>query len=704
MGTLTTGWQEVGVVALSGVNGAYLKLFAKYNSQSIANNSSSISVELRISCASGTYFHCYTHSASFGGSFSNSTSVGSYYHGWESGTVTTILSETKDIGHDANGNLNLSLSGAFDCSVGVKGSVGLSETWSLPQIARGFSAKPTLTITSIQEQRIDFRWNTSENCNRIRLGYKLPSASTFSWASAVTIANTKTGTSYVETGLTAGTTYDFCVECRKSDSNLTMNSESQQKTMYSYPSVTGVETTSITLPVPTGQSSQVVAQTIYLNNPLSRTGITVYAKTANTAVEKTWTVDNVSGTSTAINLVVNDLYTSLGNEGKIGSIQYYCTYSGHTTAAQIGDFATVSANCCPSTTGSLSYINDSSDHVTLLGSNQYIIQGKSKLKITGPTYGFNGGFGSIAYYEFSWNNQKPIQSDSTTINYTSVSDAGEIPITMCAVDKRGYKSAPSTATVHVLPYQIPSLQVVCTRTGEYEDATGTISLVAKRSTLTVSGTEKNKWMGDTTSNKIKYTVSPTSSSLVSGGTVNSTAASFSTDIAVTALDPQSVYTLTFDISDSITSNLQVVGSFEQAESIFDWNIDAPAFGVGAIVNKSGVLPGFHGHGLYITDRTGQSDISQIQTTSVVLGKAASTVSIAGYGNMTAQKVEAVPISTKTGATITNTNKNLSNKLSYGETVNGELFIGGPLSDVKQGKFYLYNGEAYIPIIWYHKNS
>lgn len=142
MPTLTKNYENIATTYnMGGLSGANLKLYAKYNSQSINDNSSSVSAKLTISCASGTAFHCYTHSCEFtprpqyGGLFDGSDWKGSYYHGWESNTETTILEQTITIKHNDDGTKSFSLGGSFSCSAPLSGSVS-NVTCTLPKIDR----------------------------------------------------------------------------------------------------------------------------------------------------------------------------------------------------------------------------------------------------------------------------------------------------------------------------------------------------------------------------------------------------------------------------------------------------------------------------------------------------------------------------------------------------------------------------------------
>lgn len=133
MATLTTTFQKISEVSI--YTGSYLQVWAKYTSQSVANNQSTVVAELRIHNNSGTGFNCYTHSCNFtGGVLDASDYKGSYLHGWSDGDHV-LLSQTKNVTHNQDGNLSFNIGGYFTCSVGIGGTAPQTNV-SLPKINR----------------------------------------------------------------------------------------------------------------------------------------------------------------------------------------------------------------------------------------------------------------------------------------------------------------------------------------------------------------------------------------------------------------------------------------------------------------------------------------------------------------------------------------------------------------------------------------
>lgn len=140
---LTTTFQKIatGETKQFGGSTGKLELWAKYNSQDIANNRSNVTVELRLVCSSyiGNYQATYW---SISGSLSNSGNLGSgdYYS-------RTLGSATGNVTHESDGTKTVSFSGSFNPTAwGMTISVSGSAT--LP----GLHKPPVLNTAEITEK------------------------------------------------------------------------------------------------------------------------------------------------------------------------------------------------------------------------------------------------------------------------------------------------------------------------------------------------------------------------------------------------------------------------------------------------------------------------------------------------------------------------------------------------------------------------
>lgn len=133
---LTTSFQKIATgsnVTYGGATG-HLELYAKYNSQDIANNRSNVTVELRL-VVSGGYIGNYQATYwSISGNLSNSGNLGSGSY-----TSRTIGSATGNITHETDGTKTVSFSGSFNptawgYSMSVSGSATLPSLHKAPTL------------------------------------------------------------------------------------------------------------------------------------------------------------------------------------------------------------------------------------------------------------------------------------------------------------------------------------------------------------------------------------------------------------------------------------------------------------------------------------------------------------------------------------------------------------------------------------------
>lgn len=151
MATLTTSYQllaskYIGDASSSTTKNVYLRIYAKYNSQSIANNQSTVSYKSVLYVdGGGTYFYTgnYTTKTLSGtGATSVSASAnGNYYLG-----ETTLCETSGTITHSSTGAASVSITaGWVSTPWEINGS--LTATADLPTIAR--ATTPTLSATSV---------------------------------------------------------------------------------------------------------------------------------------------------------------------------------------------------------------------------------------------------------------------------------------------------------------------------------------------------------------------------------------------------------------------------------------------------------------------------------------------------------------------------------------------------------------------------
>lgn len=134
MATLNYNWQLIAEAggSLNG-NTCNVRIYAKINSQSVANNNSSVSYQSRLYYGGGYFYTGSTTTKSISGTGAGSSSQDG--SGTYNGGETTLQTITGTVGHDGNGNANVGMSANFYASpwgynVTVNGSA------SLPKINR----------------------------------------------------------------------------------------------------------------------------------------------------------------------------------------------------------------------------------------------------------------------------------------------------------------------------------------------------------------------------------------------------------------------------------------------------------------------------------------------------------------------------------------------------------------------------------------
>lgn len=495
------------------------------------------------------------------------------------------------ITHDSDGSKSVYISasvsrGSYSSLDG--GYMELGGWFTLQKIERYFTKTPTLTYSSADETNMNFSWSTSETCTKVILYYKLATASSYS---TLTIYNNSTGTTLgtgTISGMTAGADYNIYAKCTRKDSGLDSNSTTLTKTTYPYPYIQSVGTSAITLPTP-GTN---ISQSIVLNNPLNRTGVTVYAKKDSTSGTQFGSVANSSSelTNLAMTMNTNTMYNSIPSATS-GNVVYYCVYNdgsdNHTSATVAGTFKTSETYCGPTiASGAVpTYTNTNSTHADLVGANT-IIQGQSSFSITAPTITPQGG-ASILFYFFRIGAGDYETSTTATKTYASTTVSENVTIYCYAQDSRGYYSETRYTTMRVLPYSPPTATIEAKRNGYTES--GYVKVSATRSFLsksTATSTDVNAWTGDNSAHKVSLSISPNDAQLASS-VIGTTGVSFTNaEVSISSLNKEKGYFVDVAISDKITTTLVKTVVIDKATPILSMNARSSCVSVNAIADDN----------------------------------------------------------------------------------------------------------------------
>ena len=227
MAQLTTEYKELGSKYLgnTGYGNVYVKLYAKYNSQSIVNNTSNVSIQARI-YTEGAYWYSSsgtTYKITGSGSI-DSGNIGC--NGRYDVGEKTLGTQTKDISHNTDGTLTISASANF-----------ISQPWGWNGTASGSATLPSIprhatcnqSVKKVTEATIEMNWSSDSVCDY--LWYRI-----FEYGEwyALDIADAKSGT-YVINEVLPNRTYLVQTRVRRKDSGLTTDSSRISVTTYEIP-------------------------------------------------------------------------------------------------------------------------------------------------------------------------------------------------------------------------------------------------------------------------------------------------------------------------------------------------------------------------------------------------------------------------------------------------------------------------------------
>lgn len=410
MAQLTTSYQRIaqGTAKAFGSTTSRVDIYAKYNSQSIANNTTNYSVQLRLVKVSGRYIGEYTGTTvklSSTGLTSYNASGGT--GNFENKTLCTI---TGDVLHSGDGTKSISASGSMYFKTwGI--TISASGSATLPTIPR-YAAITSFSVARRDETSVTYNFTTDATCDYA--WYSTDNGST--WAALP--AN------HIVTGLSAGTTYNFKLRVRRQDSQLTTDSGTVQQTTYPYPSCTSA--TSFTI----GGSTNLT-----FNNPLNReVRIQMWSYKSQQFVTDLITMTPTTGTPYTITPDSSRLYASIPND-KNSEFTIDVWYGNNKSTKQnAGTYTINESECLPEfTTSDFSYEDINNNTITMTANNQILVDNYSicKFNLLDRATAKNGA--TITEYVCSWGEKtisyieqdmstywKKILPSTFTINYDSL--------------------------------------------------------------------------------------------------------------------------------------------------------------------------------------------------------------------------------------------------------------------------------------------
>ena len=446
-------------------------IYWERNSYSIANNTSNITVKVRVQRIdgySGTTAHNLvtkpTVTLKVGGKTKTATIS---YIDTRDGAVCTFATWTGDVSHNADGTLSLSLSCSWSlvgvttlASGSISGTAGLD---TIPRYATSVQSLDSKTETTIKmnwssDNTVDYIWYSKDNGS--------------TWT-GIDVTDGKSG-SYTISGLSAYTEYKVKTRVRRKESQLTTDSSALTVTTYNYPYCTTAPSFTI---------GNAVALEFY--NPLSRT--------------LTWQVLGADGSNIAQGTTTGTSYKGINDDGSVANLYKSIpnaksgTYSvkityGNSVKTTTGGTYSVKGTEIP-TIGSITYADTNTTVTAITGNNQHIVQNQSNLKVTFASATAKNS-ATIKSHTFVLNGvTKTSTSASGSVDFGKVNSSNNLTLTVTVTDSRGL-TATTTKTITMLAHTTPSAVVTLERLNNYEDEThltvdGSVSSVNGKNTMTI---------------------------------------------------------------------------------------------------------------------------------------------------------------------------------------------------------------------------
>jgi len=522
-------------------NGKYLRLTVTESSYSTRNNTSVVTWTLQ--SLSDYSEQEVNHSVSAVTVTINGTQV--YYKGYTAASSNAFpakngsVSGTLTVSHNSNGakTITCKLEGEVDSWVPTSRTKDLKLT-TLDRSAPTVS----FSIGSYTDNKVTFTANVSASCDLWQ--YSLNDGTWTTFYST----NTSTAQTYTITGLSANTEYTLKVRARKYSNYVYGTTSNVSFKTYGGSLINSVNTV-------TADASTV---SIVFNATVYNSDVThaLELKNGSTTILTFSGISVVSGNNT-ITLSSSQRTTLLNAMSTIKSFTgtfVLRTYVGSTEigsgTSRTATVQTTATNSSPTFSG-FTYQDGNSTTVAVTGNNQILIQNKSSLMITASAATAKNG-ASISSYSVSAGSVSK-SSTSTSINVGLIPNSGTVPVTVTAIDSRGYSKS-VTVNVTVLAYNaVAFTQYTGRRENEIEN-TIQVAIQGALTVLTVSGVNKNTLV------TLRYRYKETSSSnwstwynVTSAASVTSSGFTYNNNYLV-SLDSEKSWHIEFNASDKLTGD------------------------------------------------------------------------------------------------------------------------------------------------------
>ena len=529
------------------------------NSQSIANNTSSITVKCYVTTSGGSY-----NNYSPSGKCTINGTTYSFSHSIPANTKTLVYSKTVTVGHNTDGTKTVSASFTFNTEL-YEGTIKASTSKKLTTIPR--TTTPSLSASSVKP-------GGSITISMPRASSSFDHTLTYSCGKSSGTIGSNLGTSKTWTVPTSFITQNpngnqtCTITCKTYSGSTYIGSKSVSFTVGYY----GASTFTL--------SGGSVGSSVTASITRNYSGFTHQVYWKFTGQSSYTSASSSAGTSLTWTPPASTLYALIPSTTKGTLTVLVRTYYGST---KIGSDATktltlsVPSSVVPSLT-SVSVSEGNSTVASLIGA---YTQSKSKLKVS--INGASAGTGSsISAYSITVKDSAG--KTLSTINASSgtsgtITSSGTITITGKVTDKRG-RTASKSVTVTMLAYTAPTISgVSVTRS---TDTTALVKGTLSAKSLIVSSTEKNS---------IKYKIGYKKIADTSYTYVTGTSASLSLALSktISGLDATSSYDVIVYGGDVFGyTSTYVPITISTAKVPFDFDVKNGKLGIGKI-NERGSL-------------------------------------------------------------------------------------------------------------------
>lgn len=529
------------------------------NSQSIANNTSSITVKCYVTTSGGSY-----NNYSPSGKCTINGTTYSFSHSIPANTKTLVYSKTVTVGHNTDGTKTVSASFTFNTEL-YEGTIEASTSKKLTTIPR--TTTPSLSASSVKP-------GGSITISMPRASSSFDHTLTYSCGKSSGTIGSNLGTSKTWTVPTSFITQNpngnqtCTITCKTYSGSTYIGSKSVSFTVGYY----GASTFTL--------SGGSVGSSVTASITRNYSGFTHQVYWKFTGQSSYTSASSSAGTSLTWTPPASTLYALIPSTTKGTLTVLVRTYYGST---KIGSDATktLTLSVPSSIVPSLTSVSVSEGNATVTSLIGAYTQSKSKIKTT--INGAKAGSGSsISAYSITVKDSAG--KTLSTINASSgtsgtITSSGTITITGKVTDKRG-RTASKSVTVTMLAYTAPTISgVSVTRS---TDTTALVKGTLSAKSLIVSSTEKNS---------IKYKIGYKKIADTSYTYVTGTSASLSLALSktISGLDATSSYDVIVYGGDVFGyTSTYVPITISTAKVPFDFDVKNGKLGIGKI-NERGSL-------------------------------------------------------------------------------------------------------------------